>query len=760
MSKNLPVLAVATLSGAAFKSIMKILNLYFKRKHIRGIDKKTDVIDSKLITAGSGLGLVISEVKQRLTNDAAQLILNQIEEKKRLGVPESQIEEQIAFNLMTTPAFGALVNNIFTQDFLEGNINRTPSTPATPLDEEATESDIIESQRAAMASYTSKEPEEKRTLAQEEEYLKRIQEEAKQTDKKREEDIKRVANLTASIPLVSAPRKSKKRAPPEDTIITIPPSQLTASLTDGKQFPDNILNLRVFGETAKQDISAALKRRMGGPSLQKRILSELTELKTEVKQSMEGITDVKQSTADILDRMSRIEEINEIKKEIEKIVKARSGQREYMGLQIDKKIIDDLIRTIPIGNRDILAPAIRGITGDRIDINSVISGLVGLAVSMSISPTAGGVIAPFLNNIMNLYGVNLRKYLIRGDDTDEGDDKEMPSYASTAAAIDAPPSAPESESEPSPSVLLNRLDRLTNYVQSLQLPRMQDIKYGVTTGALSGAALSGLTTKTAQGAVSGLIPGGIAGGVVGAITAPMVEQYFTSRGVPIDDNLRRKINYVSLLLPSLAGQYFGLTLPGKEVSGTGIVSGAGITEKKLIVAPDVIAQTMVQETQELGANKTWQPKSISPTTDILDVSQQEKYADDIEMITQFDYIVPTSEGAQGTVDTNPLKALQATADNIRYTDAGVYVPYILWNRINDTDTLTPQRLEKLALGPELPPMEFMAQDNEATFENVAEFQFANAENTAIEFLSPYANFSNVDNYWALNPDSVLYTVNP
>jgi hypothetical protein len=50
--------------------------------------------------------------------------------------------------------------------------------------------------------------------------------------------------------------------------------------------------------------------------------------------------------------------------------------------------------------------------------------------------------------------------------------------------------------------------------------------------------------------------------------------------------------------------------------------------------------------------------------------------------------------------------------------------------------------------------------NGNTFDNVAEYQYPNKENTAIGVLDPYRNFSRVDNHWSYNPDSQLFTINP
>jgi hypothetical protein len=76
----------------------------------------------------------------------------------------------------------------------------------------------------------------------------------------------------------------------------------------------------------------------------------------------------------------------------------------------------------------------------------------------------------------------------------------------------------------------------------------------------------------------------------------------------------------------------------------------------------------------------------------------------------------------------------------------------------------PETMKKLALGSKplipLPEMEFIPQDNETTWDNVAKLQFVNKENTSVGLFDPYGDFSNVDNYWTITPDSVLFTENP
>ena len=111
--------------------------------------------------------------------------------------------------------------------------------------------------------------------------------------------------------------------------------------------------------------------------------------------------------------------------------------------------------------------------------------------------------------------------------------------------------------------------------------------------------------------------------------------------------------------------------------------------------------------------------------------------------------------------TNQLKKNQYMNEQLRYTDAGVYIPKELWGQIL---TDNPATLKNLALGskPLIPTidMEFIPQDNETTWDNVARLQYVNKENTSIGLFDPYGNFSDVTNYMTITPDSVLFTENP
>jgi hypothetical protein len=290
----------------------------------------------------------------------------------------------------------------------------------------------------------------------------------------------------------------------------------------------------------------------------------------------------------------------------------------------------------------------------------------------------------------------------------------------------------------------------------------ESIAQGARLGMIGGAVSAGLSTGSAMGAVSGAVPGTLAGAAVSGVTSqlsPILAERLANSGLSATRQARI-MALAKVLPPSILGLYMGYTRTGKveDVIGRGVTSGAGITEQKIKVTPDVLVNTKAQLDQDPSGNKVWQPKAITPTTDILDESKQEKYADDVEFIN-FNYIPPTSEGAEGTVDTNPLKYQQLLESKIRYTDAGVYIPYVTWNKINDANNITDKRLRTMALGPELPPMKFNTFDNDTTFENVAKWQYVNNENTAVAYKSPYADFSNVENSWWTNEDNMLFTIN-
>jgi uncharacterized membrane protein YeaQ/YmgE (transglycosylase-associated protein family) len=306
--------------------------------------------------------------------------------------------------------------------------------------------------------------------------------------------------------------------------------------------------------------------------------------------------------------------------------------------------------------------------------------------------------------------------------------------------------------------MVDLVDDTYKKVKASTRPTPDVPRRGATVGAVAGAVGSSIGQGgTAQGALGGIIPGAVAGAAATYLTARQLREFYIRRGEnPNDPVISKRIKYLTTIPAAMAASMIGYTQTGQTIT-----SGAGITEKKISVDPKVLAETQAQLDQEPSKNKQWIPKAIQPSTSILDQSRQERYADDLEFVA-FNYIPPTSEGAQGTINTNPLKRQQYMGDEIRYTNAGVFVPYNTWNQINNTNDISEQRIREMALGQKplvpLPDMRFIPQDNETTFENMITQHYVNNEDRAIEYQSPYADYSDVRNYWSINEQSELFTI--
>jgi hypothetical protein len=183
--------------------------------------------------------------------------------------------------------------------------------------------------------------------------------------------------------------------------------------------------------------------------------------------------------------------------------------------------------------------------------------------------------------------------------------------------------------------------------------------------------------------------------------------------------------------------------------------------RKTSVLDETQAQLDQQEQKDKKKrpNMQWQPKTIVPSTSIFDESRHERFIDAVEY-AQFNYVPEGSEGGYGTPMTNPLKRSDMLSEEIRYNKAGVTIPTDFYNRLLEASNLSEAELEKLFIGDKIPEMKFMAQDNDDTFDNVNTRFFVNNENTAVGMDDPYRFYSNVDNYWQTEPDSMLFTVNP
>jgi len=181
---------------------------------------------------------------------------------------------------------------------------------------------------------------------------------------------------------------------------------------------------------------------------------------------------------------------------------------------------------------------------------------------------------------------------------------------------------------------------------------------------------------------------------------------------------------------------------GSAVVAAGVERSGMFKERPIEVPATIYNQQQGKEFDTAMPNMArglLRPKFIMPDADILQPSNQELAADALEF-AMFDFVEPSSEGAEGTNQTNILKAFQKENENIRYRGAGVVVNSLFGNDAND---LTTQQINKMFLGSDIPPMIFSEiQQNLSEYE-VNQFD-VNNEITGIEFFSPYNNFTNVN----------------
>jgi len=214
----------------------------------------------------------------------------------------------------------------------------------------------------------------------------------------------------------------------------------------------------------------------------------------------------------------------------------------------------------------------------------------------------------------------------------------------------------------------------------------------------------------------------------------------------LDENEKAIVPFEEMKKPLaiVGGITAGIVGAGASVANNmEVVKGAFIPRERPIEVPATIYNQ--QQGKEFDtampnmARGLLRPKFIMPDADILQPSNQELAADALEF-AMFDFVEPSSEGAEGTNQTNILKAFQKENENIRYRGAGVVVNSLFGNDAND---LTTQQINKMFLGPEIPPMIFSEiQQNLSEYE-VNQFD-VNNELTGIEFFSPYNNFTNVN----------------
>ena len=200
-------------------------------------------------------------------------------------------------------------------------------------------------------------------------------------------------------------------------------------------------------------------------------------------------------------------------------------------------------------------------------------------------------------------------------------------------------------------------------------------------------------------------------------------------------------------------------IPGAAVGGAIGETAERLLRQPITVPPDTL-KVVQQESKGTGKLR---PKFIIPSVDILQPTNQQIQADQDEW-NMFDFVNPTSEGANGTAATNPLKLQALQEDEIRYRGAGVDVHPMF----NDDLPFTNEQLTEYFIGaplPALPEMKF--QENEEEFFNdrgmpqLSLWQKYGGydpqnQSVAIDINSPFRNFTNVTQLDEDINNSVLY----
>ena len=192
----------------------------------------------------------------------------------------------------------------------------------------------------------------------------------------------------------------------------------------------------------------------------------------------------------------------------------------------------------------------------------------------------------------------------------------------------------------------------------------------------------------------------------------------------------------------------------------------GIKEDPIAYKKDITDQNDVPTAPGLirGAG-ILKPKFIVPSVNIFAKTEQESFVDDMEF-AMFDFVQDDS-GGNDPDGNNPILRDQTLSKGLRYQRSGVTVNSLYGRDIpNNPKNISKELMNQLFLGePVLPQMKFLFSEefNPQEF-NLSEFEVnnydVNNELTAIEMLSPYANFTNNQLLDQFIDTSILYGVVP
>ena len=474
-----------------------------------------------------------------------------------------------------------------------------------------------------------------------------------------------------------------------------------------------------------------------------------------------------------------------------------------------------IIQAMPENMRTVFGDSVNNLLlGRALNINNIISSVIGLGAGIAFTPAIAPAVSTGVNDLLDAFDINIDEYVygprqptsIEGKEepipignvsqvpedlmiqeakflsdsnvTEGSSDEERMNVIATMLA------RPENKTDPVAQEIASAIDssmlrvplqvaRPVRGRTSPSLPfepqarlafgrrqrtRQQLIDQQGRRGAIAGAVGAGaMALATGQGAGGAIGVAGM-GALAGGSLATAIEAYLRQRNVPLETRRGQRLYRVMSEMPAkyLAG-ILGVSIGALTA---GAMQVGRINETPIEVSQDIVDQTTAELQQVAGQkNKQWAKRIIQPSTNIMDKSRQEQYADDVEFAL-FDYVPPTEQG-NGTVKSNPLVRNQFVNHQIQMEDAGVNIPTVLFNTLVDASSLTDRQMDALFRG--APPLirdPSFVKYNGDDFDNVAKYQYPNKENTEIGMLDPYRFFSRVDNHWSYTPDSQLFTINP
>ena len=241
--------------------------------------------------------------------------------------------------------------------------------------------------------------------------------------------------------------------------------------------------------------------------------------------------------------------------------------------------------------------------------------------------------------------------------------------------------------------------------------RRDVVQRAVRGGAIGGAAGAGVSALVSGTGVQEAIGAAGKGGLVGA-------------GVGGAGGVVSALGGMTSAIPAIVGAVSA----GVE---------KGLTTNPIIPPPEE-PEVIQQQSQSQGTGKgTLRPKFIVPSVDILSKTDSEIQGD-FDEYSMFDFVIPSIEGADGTIKTNPLKRADYLSEQLMLKGGGIDqdVPF------GELDLPPNSQISEIKIGAEIPEMVFMDSEYNLDAFEVLPYD-PNDDRLQIEALNPYRYYSRV-----------------